>query len=159
MNYLYSPLKKQAYLSAMKRKFHNPLLIFDERVTGFVLGSFFAVAHYQEYEWNRRITSECNRAYGFVRESHGELEICFFRGKGMLAPSWLLVWLLLIRLAFLVVEVPAGQSMGVAAWISSAAIALVTCAISAFHSSVTEKGAAGAYEIDKLLEDPENYYC
>lgn len=159
MEYIYSPMKKQAYLDALKRKFENPLNFWDERVTGFVLGPFFAVAHYQEYEWNRRITSECNRAYGIVRENPVELEICFFRGKGILAPSWLLIWTVILRLWFLFLEIQVGESFGMVTWISSAAISLVICLISAFHSSITEKGEAGAWEIYKLLKDPENYYC
>lgn len=159
MNYIYSSLSRRGYLDALRQRFENPLNFFDERVTGVVFGSFFSVAHYQEYEWNRRITSECNRAYGYVRESHGELEIRFIRGKGMLSPSWLLVWIIMIRLVFLAMEIGSGYSIGIAAWLVSAAIALLVCAISAFHSSITDKGVAGAYEIDKLLTDPENYYC
>ena len=159
MESIYSPMKKQAYLEVLKRKFDNPLNFWDERVTGVVFGSFFSVAHYQEYEWNRRITSECNRAYGYVKQSHGEVEIRFFRGKGILAPGWFLILLLLCRVFFFVIESGADQKLGVVAWICSAAIALLVCVISAFHSSVTEKGAAGIYEINKLLEDPENYYC
>lgn len=159
MEYIYSPMEKRAYLAALRRKFTNPLNLYEERVTGFVLGSFFAAAHYQEYEWNRRITSECNRAYGFVKESHGELEIRFLRSKGMCGPAWFAVWLLFCRLIFLVVEIGAAEKLGIGAWIASFAIALVVCLISAFHSSITEKGVAGVYEINRLLEDPESYYC
>lgn len=159
MEYIYSPMSKPAYLAALRQKFDSPLRFYDERVTGVVIGSFFSVAHYQEYEWNRRITSECNRAFGFVKQTHGELEIRFVRGKGLLAPGWFSVLLLLCRLFFLVAEIRAEQRLGVIAWVCSAAIALVVCVISALHSSITDKGAAGAYQIDKFLEDPENYYC
>lgn len=159
MEYIYSPMSKMAYMAALRRKFDNPLRFCDERVTGLVIGSFFSVAHYQEYEWNRRITCECNRAYGFVRQKEGELEIRFLRGKGWMSPSWLLAWTLMVRLVFLVLEIRENYSMGTESWIASASVALFVCVISAIESSLTTKGAAGAREIDKFLTDPENYYC
>ncbi len=159
MHYLYSQLPKVQYLAAMKRKFSSPFLVFDSRVTGFVLGSFFAVAHYQPYEWNRKHTSECNRAWGFVRESDGELEICFIRGKGYLAPGWLAVYTIFCWLFFQFTEVKNDVEMGAYAWIFSFACAMIACLASAFVSMITEAGQQGVQEVNKLLQDPENYYC
>ena len=160
MWYQYSKLPRDKYLAAMKRKFDSPLWLFDERITGFVIGPFFAAAHYQSYEWNRKITSECNRAWGYVKEADGELEIRFVRGKGLLAPGWFLVLTLFCRILCLFFELREGQMLpGGAMWLISAVCALVTCGASALESCLTEAGAAGAREIDKFLKDPENYYC
>lgn len=158
MEIQYSSMKKQDYLSAMKRKFTSPLYLWDSRLTGFVLGSFFAVAHYQPYEWNRKITSECNRAYGYVKEVHGELQIRYFRGYGLLAPGWLLFMTLLCRLVFWIMEMQADIAIGVTAWIVSAACALTGCGISAIQVNFTDAGIAGAREVNRFLENPEDYY-
>lgn len=158
MRYLYSKLPKDKYLDAMKRKLDNPFLLLDERVTGLVLGPFFAVAHYQPYEWNRRITSECNRAWGFVREAEGELEICFLRGKGLLAPGWFLFWTFFGRLVFFAFEIQYAEPFGWIGWVLSAVFALCACVGTAITSSLTEAGEAGIREINKFLENPEDYY-
>ena len=159
MNYIYSGQPKDKYLAAMKQKFRNPLYVFDERVTGMVLGRFFSVAHYQGYEWNRKITSECNRAWGFVREVDGELEICFFRGKGLLAPGWFLIWTLVCRTMWWFFEMREGTDLPWhISWGLCAAMALIACGATAIESCLTEAGEAGAREIDRLLKDPEQYF-
>lgn len=158
MEYIYSQMPKDQYLSAMKRKFGNPFYIFDERITGIVIGPFFSVAHYQEYEWNRQITSECNRAWGIVRENHVELEIRFIRGRGLFSPFWLVLLTLLIRAVYAVIEVVHQSQLGLAAWLLSAAIAALVCGITAAHAHMTDKGVAGMREINKFLENPEEYY-
>lgn len=158
MRYLYVRMPKDRYLAALKRKFHNPLYVFDSRVTGMVAGSFFAVAHYQPYEWNRKITGECNRAWGFVKEVSGELEITYIRGKGLLSPGWLLFWTVLCRLFFLLAEIGQDYTVGPIAWLMGAVCALVVCSMSAIGAAITQEGAAGIREVEKFLEDPENYY-
>lgn len=159
MKYIYSRLPKARYLAVMKQKFRSPLYVFDERLTGFVLGSFFAVAHYQPYEWNRKITSECNRAWGFVKEADGELEIRFLRGKGLLAPGWFLVWTLVCRTMWWFFEIAEGTDLpGSLSWSLCALMSLIVCGASAIESSLTEAGKAGAREIDRFLKDPEQYY-
>lgn len=158
MNIRYVSMDKRAYLRAMKRKFTNPLYLWDSRLTGFTLGPFFAVAHYQPYEWNRKITSECNRAYGYVKEVHGDLQILYFRGYGLLAPGWLTVITLLCRAIFWIMEMQHDAHIGAAAWILSFACALTSCGISAIQVNFTDAGIAGAREVDKFLENPEDYY-
>jgi hypothetical protein len=158
MEIQYVSMKKRDYLAAMKRKFSSPLYLWDARLTGFVVGSFFAVAHYQPYEWNRKITSECNRAYGYVKEVHGELQIHYFRGYGLLAPGWLLVMTLLCRLIFWIAEIQRNMDIGVTAWVVSFACALLACVISAIQVGYTDAGVLGAREVEKFLENPEEYY-
>lgn len=158
MEIQYSSMKKQSYLVAMKRKFSNPLNLWESRLTGIVIGPFFAVAHYQPYEWNRRITSECNRAYGYVKEVQGELQIHYFRGWGLLAPGWLAVLTLLSRLIFMFAEVQRDVRIGPALWLYSLLCALIPCVISAIQVNFTEAGIEGAREVEKFLENPEDYY-
>ncbi len=159
MRYLYSKLPKRQYLAAMKRKFSSPFLLFDSRVTGCVLGPFFAVAHYQPYEWNRRWTSECNRAWGMVREADGELEIRFLRGKGYLAPGWFAGYTVICWLIFQISEINNGVELGPNAWVFSLFCALIACLASTVGSLFTEAGQQGVQEVNKFLQDPENYYC
>lgn len=156
MEYIYSQMPKEKYLSAMKQKFGNPFSVFDERITGFVIGPFFSVAHYQEYEWNRQITGECNRAWGIVRESHVELEIRFIRGRGLLSPFWLVFFTLLCKL-LLAISLQ-GQDVGGMDWVMSPICSLIICGVSALQTHMTDKGVAGMREINKFLENPEEYY-
>ena len=158
MNYLYSTLEKQQYLTAMKQRFDSPFRIFDGRVTGFVIGSFFAVANYQPYEWNRRITSECNRAYGFVKEVDGELEICFLRSWGLFSPLWLVFYTLFCKLICVICEVRNSFDLGTAGWWLSIALSIFICGITAFQSAVTENGQEVLREVNQLLQNPEEYY-
>jgi len=159
MWYLASKLPKEKHLAAMKRKFDSPFLIFDERLTGIVIGPFFAVAHYQAWEWNRRITIECNRAWGYVKDGDGELEIRFLRGKGLLAPISFLVVTVFCRLIFWFAELNTQESLGWVLWGAAALCALIACGVTAIQDCLTEAGQTGAKEINKFLTDPENYYC
>ena len=159
MNYFYSSLEKRKYLEAMKQTFGSPFHFFDERVTGFVIGCFFAVAHYQPYEWNRRITSECNRAYGFVKEVDGELEIAFIRSRGLFSPFWLAFYTLLSKLICEICEARNGFELGAASWWMSIVIAVFVCGITAIQSAMTEQGEEGLREVNKFLLNPEEYYC
>lgn len=86
---LKSDLNKEEYLKRLHQTFRSPFQLFDERVCGIVIGPFFSVAYHSPYEWNRRITSECNRAWGYVKEVDGKAEVQFIRGKGLLSPFWL----------------------------------------------------------------------
>ena len=95
----YSRLQPKAYLGALKSCFSFPLAFFhSERVTGIVLGRFFSVAYHSPWEWNRRITSECNRAIGYVKGTGEGTEIHFIRSRGLLSPFWLVFWTLICML-------------------------------------------------------------
>ena len=102
--YLESSLTANEYLSQLKRTFCSPFLIYDERVCGIIIGPFFSVAYHSPHEWNRRITSECNRAWGYVKEVDGKASVTFMRGKGLLSPFWLvfctLLWYAVLSLKF-----------------------------------------------------------
>ena len=133
---------------------------FSEGVTGFVLGPFFCVAYYSPYEWNRRISHECNRAWGYVKEVDGKTHVHFIRGKGLLTPFWFLLISLLCYLVFLICldfdfSIAAHPMMFLMAF----GIALFTCLTTAFASWVTEAGMAGEGEITRMLTDPKDYYC
>ena len=150
---LTTALSKAKYLLKLKQTFRSPFLFFDERVCGFVLGNFFAVTYHSPYEWNRRITAECNRAWGYVREDNGLTTVRFIRGKGLLSPFWLVLFTALIYLLLL-------WSFGhhPAFPLVALAISLVICLVTAFESIITEAGEAGFHEVTRLLLHPEDYY-
>lgn len=147
-------MPKKKYLETLKCKMDSPFYVFQERVTGIILGPFFTVAYYAPWEWNRRITAECNRAFGFVREVDGKTTVTFLRGKGLLSPLWLIFYTLLCMLMF------GGTGMGTIGvlWGASFGCAFIACGVTAIQSCLTENGIAGAGEITKLLTDPENYF-
>ena len=158
MRCLYSPLGKKEYLTALKDRLESPFQIFDERVTGIVIGPCFAVAHYAPWEWNRKITSECNRAYGFVRDADGELEICFIRSKGLLSPFWLVFFTVFSQLICWIVMDQNGMELGSVTWLISFVVAAVVCVITAVEAALTEQGEAGVREVNKFLTNPKEYY-
>jgi hypothetical protein len=155
---LKSGLSKRAYLSALKQTFRSPFRIWDERVCGIVIGPFFSVAYHSPYEWNRRITSECNRAWGYVKETDGETHVTFIRGKGLLAPSWFVIYTFVCFVILLCAGFELYADHEPAFLAISCAMALAICLITAFQSIVTEAGEAGFHEITRLLLHPEEYY-
>ena len=175
MDVMESGLPKKAYLAELKGCLTSPFACFGERMTGIVIGSFFSVAYYSPREWNRRVSGECNRAWGRVKEVNGKTEICFLRGKGHLSPFWLMAFTLLFAVglnAAVFTETGGAVSLADDLWMlwgladdlwmlwGLAVIASVAvCGITAFQSSITDQGIAGAGEITRLLRDPGEYYC
>ena len=165
MNTLESKLPKQAYLAAIRGCLTSPFALFSERMTGIVLGSYFSVAYYSPYEWNRRITHECNRAWGRVVETENGTEVRFIRGKGLFSPFWLMSLTVLFAVMMLLMvnidtarQIDLSGEMGLL-WLLAAGISFALCLVTAFHSSITEQGVEGAGEITRLLKDPSEYYC
>lgn len=150
---LYSDLSKREYLRSLKKTFRSPFLLFSEHVSGITIGPFFSLAYHSPYEWNRRITSECNRAWGYVKEIDGKAHVRFVRGKGLLAPSWFLIYTVLCYGIFLLYGVYEPVFL-----LISCGIALVACLATAFQSIITEAGEAGFHEVTRLLLHPEEYY-
>lgn len=151
--YLESSLTANEYLSQLKRTFRSPFLIYDERVCGIIIGPFFSVAYHSPHEWNRRITSECNRAWGYVKEVDGKASVTFMRGKGLLSPFWLvfctLLWYAVLSLKFGHEPVLLLASFGISA---------ASCLVTAFQSIITDAGETGFHETTRLLLQPEEYY-
>lgn len=160
MNCLESNLDVNNYLSALKNCRTGGYPIFTEGVTGTFIGQFFSVAYYSPYEWNRRITHECNRAWGYVKEHNGKTKVYFVRGKGFLTPFWVLVYWFACYLIFLfslaadvmVTEEPMFLLVALI-------LSLFICFISAAGSFFTDAGIAGENEILRMLQNPEDYYC
>ena len=149
-----SELPAKAYCRILKQKLDSPFYYWDERMIGIVIGPFFSIAHHAQWEWNRKITGEINRAWGLVREKDGITEVRILRGKGMLAPSWLLFYTILC-LGMLYAGL---GEMCREIWLMSGGISLGICLLTAFQSSVTDNGIAGAGEITRFLRDPQEYY-
>lgn len=160
MNLIESHLTKKRYLSALKGCRTGGYPVFSEGVTGIVIGPFFSMAYYSPYEWNRRITHECNRAWGYVKEVDGKTQVYFIRGKGLLTPFWFLLIALLCYLIFLFgldfnLSV-AGHPLVI---LSSFGVALFTCFTTAVASCFTDEGIYGEAEIERMLSNPQEYYC
>lgn len=154
--YIESELSPKDYLLNLKSRFHSPFALFCERVTGVAAGPFFSVAYYSPYHWNRKITNECNRAFGLVKVVDGKTQVHFIYSKGLLSPFWLLFYFLLPFLVFLfnglVRDVP------VPCWIGSTLISALVCGSSAIRDSLTEEGIAGVDVLTSLLMEPDQFY-
>lgn len=151
MKYLEVPFPKGKYLADMKDKRDSVFSVFDARITGIVLGPFFAVAHHMPWEWNRKITGECNRAYGFVTEKEGKTKIHYFRSFGQLSLGWLLTFILII-------ELMGGLELGWTGLAVSAGLSLLVCGLSSLGVLLTENGQIGAAELEQFLKNPEEYF-
>lgn len=153
---LESDLSRKEYLSELQCCFRSPFLIYDERVCGIIIGPFFSVAYHSPHEWNRKISGEINRAWGYVKEVEGKSHVKFIRGKGTLSPFWLLFYFLLC-LAILLLKGENVFSHPLYIWVSLI-ISIGVSVASAFQSLITEQGEAGHHEVTRLLRNPEEYY-
>lgn len=144
-------------MAALRSRFSFPLAFFyTERVTGITIGRFFPVAYHSPYEWNRRITRECNRAIGYVKETDGTTEIRFIRSRGLISPFWLVFWTLICVL-FSNISLVEITLFG---WFIGAAISFGICCVTAFQHSLTDEGREGAGIITALHQRPDEfYYC
>lgn len=160
MNTIESHLTKKQYLSELKGCRTGGYPLFSEGVTGIVIGPFFSMAYYSPYEWNRRITHECNRAWGYVREVDGKTQVHFIRGKGLLTPFW---FLLILLLCYVIILFSLDFDFEIAAHpavlLMCVGISLFTCLTTAFASYITDEGIAGEAEIFRMLSNPKEYYC
>lgn len=154
MKCLVVPFPKGKYLAEMKYKRGSVFSVFDARVTGIVVGSFFAVAHHMPWEWNRKISGESNRAYGFVTEKDGKTQIRYIRSFGQLSLGWLLLMTAFVELVFVLNS----EELGWTGLAVSAVISLLVCGMTSLGVLLTENGQAGAEELEKFLMNPEEYY-
>ena len=160
MTVLTSELDKKQYLNELRRSCSVIYPFFSEGVTGIVIGPFFSVAYYCPYEWNRRITHECNRAWGYVKEVDGKTQVHFIRGKGLLTPFWVLLLSVLCYLIFLfALDFDFSVAVHPAVFLMAFGTALFTCLTTVIASCVTDAGIAGAGEITRMLTNPKDYYC
>jgi len=157
---LVSELNKELYLRALKDCRTGGYPVFSEGVTGIVIGPFFSMAYYSPYEWNRRITHECNRAWGYVKEVNGKTQVRYIPGKGLLTPFWFLLISLVCYLIFLFcLDFDYSVAMHPIVIFASLAISLFCCLTTAFASWITDAGIAGEAEITRMLTNPSEYYC
>lgn len=153
--YVESELPPKAYLNTLRKKFTTPFALYSERVTGVIIGPFFSIAYYNGFEWNRKITNECTRAFGRVMTVDGKTKVYFYYSKGLLSLSWILLFFALGMLM--------GWAYGLGIiWrlVTSLVFAFLFCGYTAFADSLTEAGAQGAGVLTSLLEKPEEFfYC
>ena len=160
MQYIESALNAKQYLQELRNCRTGGYPMFSEGVTGIIIGPFFSIAYYSPYEWNRRITHECNRAWGYVKEADGKTQVRFIRGKGLLTPFWFLLISLLCYLIFLFgLDFDYSVVGHPLVIFASLGIALFTCLMTAIASCFTDEGIYGEAEIIRLLTNPKDYYC
>ena len=158
MEYLKSDLPKKGYLAELKGRMMSPFDLFRERVTGFVIGPFFSVAHHTDYEWDRRFNSVSTRAWGYVKEREGQTEVRFLRWNGLLTPFWVLLFFSFWTVLFIGILEP-GERMGIEIWLGILFISLLPCLMTGLGAILTDRGAYSHGELTKLLRDPKNYFC
>lgn len=155
MELITSQLPAKVYCAYLRQKLDSPFYLLDERMNGIVIGPFFSLAHHAQWEWNRRITSECNRAWGFVREKNGVTEVRFIRGKGMLTPFWVMIYTVVFAfLCHMELQMTSGWI-----WVVGFVVSLIVCGFTAIEDSITENGISGEGEITRFLRNPKEYYC
>lgn len=156
-----SDLPKMEYISELKNCFGSPFMVFDERITGLVIGPFFSVAHHTDYEWDRRYNSLTNRAWGWVKTNpiDGQTEVNFIRGFGMFSPSWVIFFACLIPLLMILADPYILSEDMIMICVLGVIGSLIVCASTSIGVIMSDRGAYGAGEITKLLSDPKSYYC
>lgn len=151
---VHSQLPAEQYRQELRACLGWKIPFMGDCLNGIVIGNFFSVAYYSPYEWNRRITRECNRAIGYVKRNDQGTEVHFVRSKGLCSPMWVSLLLIL------------WGGVGAAAYgiwpgvLFGLALTAAVCGISALQSSITEQGVADEQVIIMFLTNPkEFYYC
>jgi hypothetical protein len=128
-----------------------------ERLTGIIVGRFFSVTYHSGHEFNRRITNEKHRAIGFVRPCEEGTQVFFIRLAGMTNPLSLIG---LFGFCFLICLLRGGSELALMPEmiIANVVITLIAALVSAFVSSITERGQEGSKTLTAFLIDPVNYY-
>lgn len=154
---VFSKLPYEVYLHEMKEHLSGFTEFGIERFTGFIVGRFFSITHHNAYEFNRKITGEKHRAIGFVRPSEGGTEVFCIRLAGMTNPLSLLG---LFGFCILICLLRGGPDLALmpVMLIADAVITLIAALVSAFASSITERGQEGSKVLTAFLIDPIDFY-
>ena len=164
-----SELSPKQYLREMRRQLGSFTSFGDPRFTGIILGNFFWITYHSGYEWNRRITNEKNRAFGFVKDWHGSTMTYCVRTKGFLDPVVIpFMFALLFCVSYLIVWFVSStrQVSGMSeillpmSLIFAAVYTLIVAVATYIRAGITERGNYGRYMLMALLhhpEDPENH--
>lgn len=151
---MHSELPLKVYREELRSCIGWKIPFLGDCLNGILIRNFFSVAYYSPYQWNRRITCECNRAIGYLKQTDQGTEVRFVRSKGLFSPLWLV---LLMVFFGTIGTVAYGWWKGLT---FGAVLTLAVCGSTALTSSITEEGEAGASVITMLLENPkEFYYC
>lgn len=151
---VHSELSRNEYREELRSCIGWKIPFMGDCLNGILIGNFFSVAYYSPYEWNRRITCECNRAMGYLKQTGEGTQVHFVRSKGLLSPLWLV---LLMAFFGAICTAAYGWWKGL---VLGTVMTLAVCGATALTSSITEEGEAGAGVITMLLKNPkEFYYC
>lgn len=163
---IYSALNKKEYLDQMRQRMDSLLNMGDERYTGIIVGSFFWVTYHSGYEWNRKITNEKNRAFGFVHDDSTGCCVRCVCTKGYLDPFAMIpLFTFLLILTSLVGSLTMLDNGGdfrdefLAFTLGFSAVYTLIFAVASFiQVSMTERGCQGKSYLMALLHHPEDPY-
>ena len=157
---LSSSLTTREYLIAMRMRMSGHF-DWNERFTGFFLGSCFHVTHHAGYEWDRRYASPKNAAVGYIKETENGCEVRYFLARGLLCPTQFISYFLtftLILIAMMafhdllsVASIPVCIGIGFVG-------TLVPAFISAAFEGLSERSFEGRQALLALLENPEDLF-
>lgn len=137
-------LSPKEYIAWIKYRLDSPLMLGQERFTGWCLGSVFSVNYYSGKEFGRRNYPISNKAMGLVVEKNGKSYVSYFIFPGLTDPVSLVILFLMTLFIFLIIEAPY-PALFALGW--TVAVALTTALCTAFSVS----GQNGAASLNKFL--------
>ena len=149
------PISKKRYLYELRQQMGSFTDFWSERFTGIILGNFIYVTHHAGHEWNRKITNEASRAFGFVTKHEGGCKVNVILTRGCLDPFWLTLYYLVGLLLLMATE--GGRLTNVHIW--ALAFSLFTGIYSYVVCWFTERGQYSMRELKGLLNDPVRFWA
>lgn len=152
-----SKLPCSVYLHEMKQQMGSFSAFGTERLTGIIIGRFFSITYHSGHEFNRRITNEKHRAIGFARPCEDGTKVSCIRLAGMTNPLSLIG---LFGFCLLICFLRGGLELALMPemLLANAAVTSIAALITAFTSSITERGKEGSRMLTAFLMDPVDYY-
>lgn len=145
-------LSSKEYASYLRRNIRLFPHFWGGSMSGFVIGRYFSIANRAEYEWNRRITCECSRAFGVIVPKENGAEIRYIQVYGLFSPFWLISSFLLFTAVFWSGIHVLGYSLLIGAIFS-----LMLCGSSALMHSFTPEGIQTSDDLEYFLLNPDAF--
>ncbi len=158
--YIHSDVEKKKYLRELRYQMESWFAFGDTRFTGVILGNFIYITHHAGHEYNRRISNEKSRAFGFVTKEKDGCGVHVICTWGYLDPfsivSLYLVAMLIISVASFMqtMEMAINPFATPAVCWGIAVSVLFVSAITFVQSWFTERGQESMRELLTLLQNP-----
>ena len=152
MQRIVSELSTDVYAFEMRQRLRLLPRWFHGGLSGVMIGRFFSVAHRAEYNINRKITSECHRAIGYLSAQNGRTCVKYVHTAGLFSMFWLILFS-----AFFAVMFMQDESYLVR-FLLPVSMSIFICGITAIADSVTQNGIESMDELYRFLRNPQEYY-